>query len=98
MSNTGEYRTDSLPFACYLHSTGRLRFLRCEPVEGNGRLVFVFSDPKAEGERLVIQFESGAEAPAASFFDSIRHLRRVMDKIKEQRSKKNSEYGRSFSR
>lgn len=78
------YRTDSLPFACFLHSTGKLRFLRCESVDGSGRLNFVFSDPQAQGGELHIAFESGAEAPAAAYFDSIRHLRRVMDRSRDQ--------------
>lgn len=83
MTSTGEFRTDSLPFACYLYATGKLRFHRCEPTNGNGRVAFVFSDPSDEGEGLHIKFESGAEAPAAAYFDSIRHLRRVMDKSTE---------------
>jgi hypothetical protein len=86
------YRTDSLPFACYLHSTGKLRFLRCESVDGNGRMVFVFGDPERQGEALHIQFESGAEAPAAAYFDSIRHLRRIMDRSREYRSNAHGGY------
>jgi hypothetical protein len=89
----GELWTDSLPFACFLHSTGKLRFIRVESGDSKGRLVFVFSDPQAQGEELHIQFESGAEAPAAAYFDSIRHLRRVMDRTKEHRSR---EHGRAF--
>jgi hypothetical protein len=94
MSYSNEHKTDSLPFACYLHSTGKLRFLRCESVDGNGRMVFVFGDPERQGEDLHIQFESGAEAPAAAYFDSIRHLRRVMDRSRDYRSIENA---RSFS-
>jgi len=92
MQIIGEYHTDSLPFACYLHSTGKLRFLRCEE-RGKGRVEFIFRDPQFEGDELHIKFESGAEAPAASYFDSIRHLRRVMDQVREHRSK---EYDRNF--
>jgi hypothetical protein len=88
MASTAEFRTDSLPFACFLHSTGKLRFLRCEEARGNGRLEFVFNDPQSQGDGLNIEFESGAEAPAAAYFDSIRHLRRVMDRTREQRSNK----------
>jgi hypothetical protein len=77
------FRTDSLPFACYLYATGKLRFLRCELANGSGRIAFVFCDPEQQGENLNILFESGAEAPAATYFDSIRHLRRVMDKSTE---------------
>ena len=71
--------TQDLPFAAFLHATRKLRFLGCECSNGNGRVTFVFDDPSEEGERLHIEFESGAECPAVSFYDSVRHLRRVMD-------------------
>lgn len=73
------YRTESLPFASFLHATRKLRFLGCESANGNGRIAFLFNDPHREGERLQVEFESGAECPAAAFYDSVRHLRRVMD-------------------
>ena len=73
------FETEYLPFACFLHASHRLRFLGCRPVNGNGRVAFVFIDPHGEGERLQVEYESGAECPAASFYDSVRHLRRVMD-------------------
>jgi hypothetical protein len=71
--------TQDLPFAAFLHATRKLHFLACECLNGNGRIAFVFDDPKREGDRLHIEFESGAECPAVSFYDSVRHLRRVMD-------------------
>ncbi len=74
-----EYQTQDLPFAAYLAASRKLCFLRCELANRNGRLAFVFDDPKGEGDRLQIEFESGAECPAAGFYDSVRHLRRVMD-------------------
>ena len=74
-----KFGTEDLPFAAFLHATRKLRFLVCECSNGNGRIAFVFDDPKREGDRLHIEFESGAECPAVSFYDSIRHLRRVMD-------------------
>ncbi len=73
------FRTEDLPFASYLHASRKLRFLGCEPANGNGRIAFLFADPEGQGERLLIEFESGAECPAAAFYDSVRHLRRVMD-------------------
>jgi hypothetical protein len=73
------YQTDSLPFAAFLHSTRKLRFLGCESASGNGRVAFLFDDPERLGERLQVAFESGSECPAAAFYDSVRHLRRVMD-------------------
>jgi hypothetical protein len=75
------FLTEDLPFAAFICATRRLPFLRCESVNGNGRVVFVFDDAKGEGEDLHIQFESGAECPAVTFYDSIRHLRRVMSRV-----------------
>ena len=74
-----KFGTQDLPFAAFLHATRKLRFLGCECSNGNGRIAFLFDDPKREGDRLHIEFESGAECPAVSFYDSVRHLRRVMD-------------------
>ena len=85
--------TEDLPFAAFLHATRRLRFLGCEPVNGGGRIAFVFNDPDTEGARLQVEFESGAECPAVSFYDSVRHLRRVMDGSKDHRSKGAREHG-----
>lgn len=75
------FHTEDLPFAAYLHTTRKLTFIGCESVNGNGRIAFVFADPRGEGERLHIAFESGAECAAASYYDSVRHLRRVMTRI-----------------
>ncbi len=74
-----KFITQDLPFAAFLHATRKLRFLGCECLNGNGRVAFVFDDPSEEGGHLQIEFESGAECPAVTFYDRIRHLRRVMD-------------------
>lgn len=73
--------TEDLPFAAFLCATRKLRLIGCEYVNGNGRVAFVFSDPNGEGPGLQIEFESGAECPAAVFYDSVRHLRRVMTRV-----------------
>jgi hypothetical protein len=83
------FRTEDLPFAAYLHATHKLRFLGCEPVGETGRVAFIFSDPANESDKMIVDFESGAECPAAAFYDSIRHLRRVMDRT---RSKEQDEH------
>jgi hypothetical protein len=75
---TTNFRTTDLPLAAYLHSTRGLPFVGCE-ADRNGRVAFVFDDPSADGERLRIDFESGALCAAAAFYGSVRHLRRVMD-------------------
>ncbi len=76
-----KFSTQDLPFAAFLHATRKLHFLACECSNGNGRIAFLFDDPKREGDRLHIEFESGAECPAVSFYDSVRHLRRVMTRV-----------------
>ena len=76
--------TEDLPFAAFLHATRLLRFLGCESVNGSGRIIFVFDDPEDDGDRLQIDFESGAECPAAVFYDSVRHLRRVMTRVQSK--------------
>lgn len=87
--NKKTYHTKDLPFASFLHATRGLRFLRCEPVNGNGRVAFVFDDPEGEGEQLHIEFESAAEVPSAAFHDSVRHLRRVMKRVQNNGVVKN---------
>lgn len=73
--------TEDLPFAAYLHASRKLRFLTCQ-VNGIGRIAFVFADANQEGNRLHLEFESGAECGAVTLYDSIRHLRRVMDRTR----------------
>jgi hypothetical protein len=80
--------TEDLPFAAYLHATRHLRFVSCEAT-GNDRVAFVFADPNNEGDRLHLEYESGAECPAAAFYDSIRHLRRVMDRTRSRSNEQN---------
>lgn len=76
------FQTDSLPLASFLFTIRKLPFLGCQP---NGpRLVFMFDDPKGLGESLQIAFESGAECPAAAFYDSVRHLRRIMTRVQNR--------------
>ncbi len=75
--------TEDLPFAAFLHTTRLLRFLGCEPLNGS-RVTFLFDDPDGEGDRLQIEFESGAECPASTFYDSVRHLRRVMTRVQSK--------------
>jgi hypothetical protein len=77
------FRTIDLLFAAFLHSTRALPFLGCE-VNGRGRIAFVFDDPNAQGGQLHIEFESEAQCPAAAFYDSVKHLRRIMDRSKLQ--------------
>ncbi len=77
------FKTEDLPTAAFICATRRLKFIRCEQVNGSGRIAFVFDDPEGVGEELHVQFESGAECPATLFYDAIRHLRRVMSRSME---------------
>jgi hypothetical protein len=82
------FSTEDLPFAAFLHASRKLRFLTCQ-VSGTDRVAFVFADPNNEGDQLHLNFESGAECPAAAFYDSIRHLRRVMDRTRSRSTEQN---------
>jgi hypothetical protein len=82
------FSTEDLPFAAYLHASRKLRFLTCQ-VSGIDRVAFVYADPNNEGDQLHLNFESGAECPAAAFYDSIRHLRRVMDRTRTRSIEQN---------
>ena len=82
------FQTESLPLATYLFTLRKLKFLRCQPADNSGRVFFVFDDPEGLGERLQTDFESGGEVPAASYHDSLRHLRRLMDQSKDISSRR----------
>jgi hypothetical protein len=85
------FATEDLPFAAYLNASRKLRFLACQ-ASGNGRIAFVFADPNNEGDQLHLSFESGAECPAAALYDSIRHLRRVMDRTRTRSTEQNEHH------
>jgi len=87
------FETDDLPFAAFLKTTGKLRFYRCESRAGN-RIAFLFhEDETGKGDQLNEEFLSGAEVPAASFYEAIRTLRRLMSTKQTNRS--NHEYHES---
>ena len=73
-----KFRTERLPLAIFLHATGRLRFLGCEP-NGHGRLRFVFDDPGGNGPQAELEFDSGGKVSASALFASQKFLRRAMD-------------------
>jgi hypothetical protein len=77
------FATEDLAFAAFLHSSRALRFSSCEPT-GDSRVAFLFADPNNDGDKLQLEFESGAECPAAAFYDSIKHLRKVMDRARSK--------------
>jgi hypothetical protein len=76
------FRTRDLPFASFLHATRALRFLGCQRPSRDARIEFAFDDPDNRGACLQLDFEAGAECSAVAFYDSVRHLRRVMDGTK----------------
>jgi hypothetical protein len=83
-TGTVGFRTEDLPFAAFIYASRRLPFVGCESVNRNGRIAFVFEDTAGEGEQLHIQFESGAACPAVAYYDSVRHLRRVMSRVQSK--------------
>jgi hypothetical protein len=90
--STQTFATEELPLAAFLHASRHLRFVSCEAT-GIERVSFVFADPNNEGDKLQLEFESGAECPAAPFYDSIRLLRKAMDRTRSRsRSNEHHEY------
>ena len=83
------FSTEDLPFAAYLHASRKLRFLTCQVSGGMDRVAFVYADPDHEGDQLHLNFEYGAECHAGDFYDSIRHLRRVMDRTRTRSIEQN---------
>ena len=74
---SGEFATQRLPLAIYLHATGHLRFLRTE-AGGNNKLWFVFQDDQHSGPQLELEFDRGAVVSARNIFSSQTYLRRQM--------------------
>ena len=78
-----QFNTQDLAFAAWLHCTDALRFVGCEP-NGFGKVTFIFSDPEGRGEALTVAYTNGADtAHVREFYDSVRHLRIVMNRRKE---------------
>jgi len=76
----GKFCTDHLPLASFIHCTKRLPFLGCEPERDGGRhVIFIFSDSHGEANKIITEFESGAQCSAADFYDSLRRLRKLID-------------------
>jgi hypothetical protein len=77
-TDIGTFSTERLPLACYLHASGKLRFLRAEP-GSNGKARFIFADPQNIGDQLELEYESGAAVSASGLFASQKFLRRKAD-------------------
>jgi 5S rRNA maturation endonuclease (ribonuclease M5) len=77
--------TSALAFAAYLHATSRLRYLAAVPPKHNEAGVFVFSDPKNEGEELRKEFENRkCFVEPRAFHQSLRNLRADLTKDTEE--------------
>ena len=71
------FLTERLQLAIFLHATGRLVFIGCQPAQP--RIIqFVFQDPEAIGDQLELDFDRGAAVPATAIFASQKFLRRKM--------------------
>ncbi len=79
METERQFKTENLGLACFLYATNKLKFNGCEYTPGRSLVGFVFDDPKGQGDALRIEFEAGGMVPAASFMDTLRQLRRIMD-------------------
>lgn len=78
-----EYPTADLPFAAYLVTSKRLPYLRC--VWSIDRMQFIFSDPKGEGNRIFMEYQSGAEAPILLFYSAVKFLRQEISSAQGRR-------------
>lgn len=87
------FSTFDLVLAGFLHSTSKLQFLGCTSV-GGGRVNFNFADPDTEGCGLEAELYTGAEAPIAKFYDSVKQLRKLMDRV-GQSMNSGREHGRT---
>lgn len=83
------FSTERLQLAIYLHASQQLPFLRCEAGE-NGKIIFVFDDPDANGSQAELQFDRGAEVSASDIFASQKYLRRKMSEATENRRNEKS--------
>lgn len=77
MANDNTFLTERLPLATFLHASGRLRFLGCEP-SSTDRVGFLFDDPDSSGPEAELEYERGAPVAATALFASQKFLRRQM--------------------
>jgi hypothetical protein len=77
------FRTESLQVSMYLHATGSLKFLKCEPSR-SGKQVFLFADPQGIGDECELKFNNGGLVAATSLFASQKYLRRIMSQTENQ--------------
>jgi hypothetical protein len=96
MNEPDNFVTERLPLAIFLHATGRLRFLGCEP-NGEERVRFVFADPISNGTQAELEFDRGAEVSASALFASQKFLRRAMD-TQKRGDTEHARSGRSVGR
>lgn len=77
------YETSALAFAAFLHATSRLKLLRVTS-SPDGVGLFVFSDPKDEGETLREDFEARrCFVEPRVFHNSLRVLRAELKDIEQ---------------
>lgn len=81
------FSTERLQLAVYLHASGKLVFLRCEPATNN-KIRFVFEDPESSGPQVELEFDRGAEVAASDLFASQKYLRRKMSEEINRRNGK----------
>lgn len=81
------FATERLPLATYLHASGRLKFLHCEPSRP-GRVAFIFADEQNTGPQAQMEFDMGATAPAIALFAAQTFLRRAINEIENTNTPK----------
>jgi len=91
----GEFATERLHLAIFLHATGALVLKRCG-LAANRKVTFIFEDPKGIGCEQELAFDRGAMARGTDIFASQKFIRRKMSELTENRRiEKSNEYCQS---
>jgi hypothetical protein len=86
MTTAPNFSTERLQLAIFLHATGRLRFIRCEPTS-NHKVRFLFDDPEQVGAEAELEFDRGAPVAGTALFASQKFLRRQMSGVIDEHRK-----------
>jgi hypothetical protein len=88
MRGNGEYMTQSMAVAAYLHKVRRgehgVWIKSSKRINGPGRFEFVFSDPEGKAAALAVEF---ANSECALFDDGMRSIKTMLSDSKPKRGR-----------
>lgn len=90
------FKTERMPLAAYLHASGRLKFLRCEPSRP-GRSAFIFEDEANEGPRAQMDFDMGAAVSAVALFAAQTFLRQAITALQMNYQQKETHFAQNIN-